>query len=145
MKNLLFVVAVLFTNVALGQQVPTVDILEETHWTLKKVLCSTGLPPNPGFEKGTRYDVHFLTENKFEVVISLPKTWTIVKGKYVIGENDQLCLNENYMLTSNAPPYYYDRQTCFIHTVYNNQLTWQIQGGEDCPAADRQILIFEKQ
>lgn len=145
MKNVIFVFAVAIASSAFGQKTPTVDVLQDTHWTLKKILCETGLPPSPGFQKGTRYDVHFLTENKFEVVISLPKSWTVVKGKYTVGENDQLCLNENYMLTSGAPPYYYDHQTCFIHTVYNNQLTWQFRSSEDCPATDRQVLIFEKQ
>ena len=145
MKSVVVLSLMVLLNVATAQQIPIVDVLQDTHWSLKKVLCQSGLPPIPGFEKGTRYDVHFLTESKFETLISLPKSWSIVKGKYAIGENDQLCLNENYMLTSNAPPYYYDRQTCFTHTVNNNQLTWQFQGGEDCPTTDRQIMIFEKQ
>lgn len=145
MKSILMIILIALAGSAYGQRPPTTDELQNTHWTLKKMLCESGLMPSPGIEKGTRYDVHFQAENNFEVLISMPETFSLVKGQYEFSSEGHLCLNEKFALTSGNPPFYYDRQTCLIHSVSATQMTWQFAPGEDCPAKDRQILIFEKQ
>ena len=147
-KGILFlslIFSVLISIAAQAQQLDRPNDLEDTHWTMKKITCESGVAASPGLTEGVRYDVHFLPSQKFEVNISQTRWWSLTTGVYAARSTDQICFTTEFSLASGQDPNYTKTKFCMEQVVSKNQMTWSFPNGGDCPTNDPVTAWFEKQ
>lgn len=122
--------------------------LEFSHWTLKKITCESGKPTMDFDKAQIRYDIHFLSENRYEIAILKKTSWMILRGKIEFKSDDYLCLNSEELFLSGSPSREWKRSTCVDFKVGESVLnfSWTITtpGGGDCLQNDPATSHFDK-
>lgn len=144
MKIMILVLGFLVSLATQAQQLDRSN-LEDTHWTMTKMSCESGVAPSPGLMEGVRYDVHFLPSQEFEINISQKRFWSITTGEYATRDANRVCFTTEFSLASGQEPNYSKTTFCLDQVVSKNQMTWSFPNGGDCPEDDPVTVWFEKQ
>jgi len=122
------------------------DVLQESHWTLKKISCASG--PSPAVPANIRYDLHFLSGSRAEIAILRPTDWVISRGTYTLGDQSSLCMNLSEDIYSGEAPQPTNGSWCGNYEFTSNTLnfTWTVSSpkGGDCPKDVPVTASFEK-
>ncbi len=120
--------------------------MDGSHWTLKTIKC-TGGSPSP-IPSNFRYDWHFLTGSKVEIVLLRPDDWKIGRGHYVMSGVPNLCLNIEEIFYSGIPSGLVNESWCGDYEIIGETLsfTWVVTSpnGGDCAQNVPVTAVFQK-